>query len=73
MTWCSTASGGEAQAVFGYLHRNHEKIAEGTTYLASIPTPTARLLLLDDKHWAYCLASKNSPDCTCRSAPSICA
>ncbi len=23
--------------VFGYLHRNHEKIAEGTTYLASMP------------------------------------
>ena len=23
--------------IFGYLHRNHEKIAEGTTYLASIP------------------------------------
>src|ERR1700752_3775476 len=23
--------------VFGYLHRNHEKIAENTTYLASMP------------------------------------
>src|SRR5512139_1207535 len=23
--------------VFGYLHRNHEKIAEGTTYLSSMP------------------------------------
>src|SRR3981189_3148809 len=23
--------------VFGYLHRNHEKIGESTTYLASIP------------------------------------
>ena len=23
--------------VFGYLHRNHEKIAEGTTYLGSMP------------------------------------
>ena len=23
--------------VFGYLHRNHEKIAEGTSYLASMP------------------------------------
>ena len=23
--------------IFGYLHRNHEKIGEGTTYLASIP------------------------------------
>jgi hypothetical protein len=26
--------------VFGYLHRNHEKIAEGTTYLASMPYTT---------------------------------
>ncbi|MEI6676509.1 MAG: NADH-quinone oxidoreductase subunit D, partial [Verrucomicrobiota bacterium] len=23
--------------VFGYLHRNHEKIAEGITYLSSMP------------------------------------
>ncbi len=23
--------------VFGYLHRNHEKIAEGASYLASMP------------------------------------
>ena len=23
--------------VFGYLHRNHEKIAEGVTYLSSMP------------------------------------
>jgi NADH-quinone oxidoreductase subunit D len=23
--------------VFGYLHRNHEKIGEGTSYLASMP------------------------------------
>ena len=23
--------------VFGYLHRNHEKIAEGTSYLSSMP------------------------------------
>ena len=23
--------------VFGYLHRNHEKIAENTTYLGSMP------------------------------------
>jgi hypothetical protein len=26
---------------FGYLHRNHEKIAETCSYLGSIPTPTA--------------------------------
>src|SRR6201998_1146416 len=27
----------QLKPVFGYLHRNHEKIAEGTTYLASMP------------------------------------
>src|SRR6476620_8105637 len=42
--------------VFGYLHRNHEKIGEGTTYLASMPY-TDRLgqfcSLTND--WAYAL------------------
>src|SRR5437773_88670 len=28
---------GKLQPVFGYLRRNHEKIAEGTTYLGSMP------------------------------------
>jgi NADH-quinone oxidoreductase subunit D len=43
--------------VFGYLHRNHEKIAEGTTYLASMPY-TDRLDYLNSmsNNWAYALA-----------------
>jgi hypothetical protein len=32
--------------VFGYLHRNHEKIAEGTTYLGSMPETAAGFSLL---------------------------
>ncbi len=40
--------------VFGYLHRNHEKLAENTTYLASIPY-TDRLDNLSSltNNWAY--------------------
>lgn len=30
--------------VFGYLHRNHEKIAEGTSYLASMPSRTGWII-----------------------------
>jgi NADH-quinone oxidoreductase subunit D len=43
--------------VFGYLHRNHEKIAEGTSYLASMPY-TDRLDYLNSltNNWAYALA-----------------
>ena len=43
--------------VFGYLHRNHEKIAEGTTYLASMPY-TDRLDYLNSmsNNWAYALS-----------------
>jgi len=43
--------------VFGYLHRNHEKIAESTTYLGSIPY-TDRLDYFNSitNNWAYCLA-----------------
>ncbi|MBI5383652.1 MAG: NADH-quinone oxidoreductase subunit D [Verrucomicrobia bacterium] len=43
--------------VFGYLHRNHEKIAEGTSYLASIPY-TDRLDYFNSmtNNWAYCLS-----------------
>ena len=29
--------------VFGYLHRNHEKIAENTSYLGSMPYPTGSI------------------------------
>jgi NADH-quinone oxidoreductase subunit D len=43
--------------VFGYLHRNHEKIAEGTTYLASIPyTDRLDYFCSLTNNWAYCLS-----------------
>ncbi len=43
--------------VFGYLHRNHEKIAEGASYLAAMPY-TDRLDYLNamTNNWAYALA-----------------
>lgn len=43
--------------VFGYLHRNHEKIAENTSYLASMPY-TDRLDYLNSmtNNWAYALS-----------------
>ncbi len=45
------------QPVFGYLHRNHEKIAESISYLASIPY-TDRLDYFSSltNNWAYCMA-----------------
>jgi NADH-quinone oxidoreductase subunit D len=43
--------------VFGYLHRNHEKIAEGTTYLASIPyTDRLDYFCSLTNNWAYALS-----------------
>jgi NADH-quinone oxidoreductase subunit D len=43
--------------VFGYLHRNHEKIAEGATYLGSIPyTDRLDYFCSLTNNWAYCLA-----------------
>jgi len=43
--------------VFGYLHRNHEKIAESTTYLGSIPyTDRLDYFCSLTNNWAYCLA-----------------
>jgi NADH-quinone oxidoreductase subunit D len=43
--------------VFGYLHRNHEKIAENTTYLGSIPyTDRLDYFCSLTNNWAYCLA-----------------
>jgi NADH-quinone oxidoreductase subunit D len=43
--------------VFGYLHRNHEKIAEGTTYLASMPyTDRLDYFCSLTNNWAYALA-----------------
>src|SRR5207245_9213694 len=43
--------------VFGYLHRNHEKIAENTSYLGSMPY-TERLDYFSSpkNNWAYPLA-----------------
>ena len=43
--------------VFGYLHRNHEKIAEGSSYLGMMPY-TDRLDYLNSitNNWAYALA-----------------
>ncbi len=42
--------------VFGYLHRNHEKIAEGTSYLASMPyTDRLDYFCSLSNNWAYAL------------------
>jgi NADH-quinone oxidoreductase subunit D len=43
--------------VFGYLHRNHEKIAEGISYLASMPyTDRLDYVCPMTNNWAYALA-----------------
>ncbi|HWH69295.1 MAG TPA: hypothetical protein VNT26_07905, partial [Candidatus Sulfotelmatobacter sp.] len=43
--------------VFGYLHRNHEKIGEGTTYLGSFPyTDRLDYFCSLTNNWAYALA-----------------
>jgi NADH-quinone oxidoreductase subunit D len=43
--------------VFGYLHRNHEKIAESASYLASMPyTDRLDYLCSLTNNWAYALA-----------------
>jgi NADH-quinone oxidoreductase subunit D len=43
--------------VFGYLHRNHEKIAEGTSYLSSMPyTDRLDYFCSLTNNWAYALA-----------------
>ena len=43
--------------VFGYLHRNHEKIAEDTTYLSSMPyTDRLDYFCSLTNNWAYALA-----------------
>ena len=43
--------------VFGYLHRNHEKLAEGQTYLASMPyTDRLDYFCSLTNNWAYALA-----------------
>jgi len=43
--------------VFGYLHRNHEKIAESETYLGSMPyTDRLDYICSITNNWAYALA-----------------
>ena len=43
--------------VFGYLHRNHEKIAEGASYLASMPyTDRLDYFCSLTNNWAYALS-----------------
>jgi len=43
--------------VFGYLHRNHEKIGENTSYLGSMPyTDRLDYLCSMTNNWAYALA-----------------
>jgi NADH-quinone oxidoreductase subunit D len=43
--------------VFGYLHRNHEKLAEGMTYLGSMPfTDRLDYMCPLTNNWAYALA-----------------
>jgi NADH-quinone oxidoreductase subunit D len=43
--------------VFGYLHRNHEKIAENTTYLSSMPyTDRLDYFCSMTNNWAYALS-----------------
>jgi len=43
--------------VFGYLHRNHEKIAETNSYLASIPyTDRLDYICAMTNNWAYTLS-----------------
>lgn len=43
--------------IFGYLHRNHEKIAEGTSYLSSMPyTDRLDYLASMTTNWTYALA-----------------
>jgi NADH-quinone oxidoreductase subunit D len=43
--------------VFGYLHRNHEKIAENETYLGSMPyTDRLDYICSLTNNWAYALA-----------------
>ncbi len=46
----------QLKPVFGYLHRNHEKIGEGTSYLGSIPyTDRLDYFCSLTNNWAYVL------------------
>lgn len=46
----------DLQPVFGYLHRNHEKLAEGMSYLGSMPfTDRLDYFCSMSNNWAYAL------------------
>ena len=49
----------DLRPVFGYLHRNHEKLAENMSYLSSMPF-TDRLDYFNSmtNNWAYALAAE---------------
>ena len=60
--------------VFGYLHRNHEKIAEGTSYLSSMPyTDRLDYLCSMSNNWAYALAVEKLGGLTVPTARNIAA
>ena len=47
----------QLKPVFGYLHRNHEKIAESASYLAAIPyTDRLDYMCSMTNNWGYALA-----------------
>lgn len=49
--------------VFGYLHRNHEKIAEGATYLSAMPyTDRLDYFCSLTNNWAYALSVEKLTD-----------
>ena len=59
--------------VFGYLHRNHEKIGENASYLASMPyTDRLDYFCSMTNNWAYALSVKNWPASKFPSALSTC-
>ena len=48
--------------VFGYLHRNHEKLGEGMSYLGSMPfTDRLDYICPITNNWAYALAVEKLP------------
>ena len=52
-----TGNCGQTDAGFRYLHRNHEKIAEKNSYLASIPyTDRLDYICSMTNNWAYVLS-----------------
>jgi NADH-quinone oxidoreductase subunit D len=57
--------------VFGYLHRNHEKIAESASYLAAMPyTDRLDYFCSLTNNWAYALSVEKLAGCRFRSALS---